>query len=246
MLCMCGYTPYRAPYIFAEWTSLFEFAEVIRPRPMGSKYPNMAIAGPKKLINDVTTIQKKVSCGIYPFYGSLILISLQQPRRSNYLQGSRLRSPARRSHAAAPAPRRPAASAGQATLGPEVPRWRLQLLPSCFVWLLGLHACVCVCHPLMAKRTYLHFASSSTFPFNRTGPEAHRQDSGQRRRLSAECKAIWDARLCTCSLYRAALQTVGIDLSRAVSVCVCVCVCLFVCVCVCARPRLFTSFSACL
>ena len=77
---------------------------------------------------------------------------------------------------------------------------------------------VCVCHPLIAKRTHLHFylSSSFIFPFHRRGPEAHIHDSGQRRRLSAECEAIWDARLCTCSLYRTALQTVGIDFSRAV------------------------------
>ena len=91
----------------------------------------------------------------------------------------------------------------------------------------------------MAKRTELHVYLSSSFisPFNCRGPEAHRQDSGQRRRFSAECEAIWDARLCTCSLYRTALQTVGIDLNRAVRIsfsvgvtpskelCKCVCVC---------------------
>ena len=79
---------------------------------------------------------------------------------------------------------------------------------------------VCVCHPLIAKRKLspFYFSPSFLFPFNRRGPEAHRLDSGQRRRLSAECEAIWDARLCTCSLYRTALQTAGIDLNRAVRI----------------------------
>ena len=95
--------------------------------------------------------------------------------------------------------------------------------------------CVCVCVETSDNKEALFFFKFLTC----RRPEAHRQDSGQRIRLSAECEAIWDARLCTCSLYRTALQTVGIDLSKAVRIsaavgatpskelCKCVRVCLF-------------------
>ena len=51
-------------------------------------------------------------------------------------------------------------------------------------------------HSLMTKSLIFHFL---LFHFDGRGPEAHRQDSGQRRHLSDEREAIWDARSCTCS-----------------------------------------------
>ena len=82
------------------------------------------------------------------------------------------------------------------------------------------YASVCVCHPLIAKRNLspFCFSPSSDFPFNRRGPEAHRQDSGQRTRLSAEREAIWDRRAVRISAF------VGVTPSKKrsyASVCVC-------------------------
>ena len=96
------------------------------------------------------------------------------------------------------------------------------------------YALLCVCKPLTTKKPFI-FSSLLFSIAICTGPEAHGQDSGQRRSLFAECEAIWDARLCTCSFSvqkqqqlaaqreEEAIISVGVTPSKELCKCVFVC-----------------------